>query len=98
MLQDPVDADAVELDMTNPEFKKLAFTAPGPKNSFAPVKQDNYRRVSKQRDPQCSECVCVRSVCMCEVCVRAGVRGVDFSFSCHTYIHYLYVLSIHAYF
>ena len=62
MLQDPVDADAVELDMTNPEFKKLAFTAPGPKNSFAPVKQDNYRRVSKQREPQCSECVRVKRV------------------------------------
>lgn len=30
------------MDQDNPEFKKLAFTAPGPKNSFAPLKRRDY--------------------------------------------------------
>lgn len=30
------------MDHDNPEFKKLAFTAPGPKNSFAPLKRSDY--------------------------------------------------------
>lgn len=30
------------MDQDNPEFKKLAFTAPGPKNAFAPLKRRDY--------------------------------------------------------
>jgi len=30
------------MDQANPEFKKLAFTAPGPKNAFAPLKRSDY--------------------------------------------------------
>ena len=39
----PQDPDySVEMDQDNPEFKKLAFTAPGPKNAFAPLKRSDY--------------------------------------------------------
>ena len=37
---------ALEMDEGNPEFRKLAFTAPGPKNSFAPLKRGNYHERS----------------------------------------------------
>ena len=40
---------AIELDEDNPEFKKLAFTAPGPKNSFAPLKQGTYFKRERKR-------------------------------------------------
>ena len=30
------------MNQDNPEFKKLAFTAPGPKDSFAPLKRSDY--------------------------------------------------------
>ena len=33
----------VEMDEDNPEFKKLAFTCPGPKNAFAPLKRQSFR-------------------------------------------------------
>ena len=29
----------VEMNEEHPEFKKLAFTSPGPKNAFAPLKR-----------------------------------------------------------
>jgi hypothetical protein len=37
------------MDEDNPEFKKLAFTAPGPKNSFAPLKRSDYYKDSGKR-------------------------------------------------
>ena len=40
---------SIELDEDNPEFKKLAFTAPGPKNSFAPIKQGTYFKKERKR-------------------------------------------------
>ena len=40
----------VDLDKTNPEFKKLAFTAPGPKNSFAPLQREDYRQAPKKKE------------------------------------------------
>lgn len=43
----------VEMDQDNPEFKKLAFTAPGPKNAFAPLKRSDYlgkRKISLSYD------------------------------------------------
>ena len=64
--------------MSNPEYRKLAFTAPGPKNSFAPVKQEDYRP-AKKSESQCSKCVYVEGegkggrVCVCE---REGGGGL----------------------
>ena len=40
---------AIDIDEGNPEFKKLAFTAPGPKNSFAPLKQGAYSKNQRKR-------------------------------------------------
>jgi len=36
----------VEMDEEHPEFKKLAFTCPGPKNAFAPLKRVLWRKGS----------------------------------------------------
>lgn len=33
----------VDMDEANPEFKKLAFTSPGPKNAFAPLKRQLFK-------------------------------------------------------
>jgi hypothetical protein len=35
---------AVEMEVDHPEFKKLAFTSPGPKNAFAPLQRSGYGR------------------------------------------------------
>ena len=35
-----------ELPEDNPEFKKLAFVSPGPKNAFAPLKRSSRRCVN----------------------------------------------------
>ena len=48
LLQDP--DYTVEMDQDNPEFKKLAFTAPGPKNSFAPLKRRDYMDSGRRKD------------------------------------------------
>ena len=41
-LQDP--DYSVEIEVDHPEFKKLAFTSPGPKNAFAPLQRSGYGR------------------------------------------------------
>ena len=35
---------SVEIEVDHPEFKKLAFTSPGPKNAFAPLQRSGYGR------------------------------------------------------
>ena len=47
---------SIEMDEANPEFKKLAFTAPGPKNSFAPLKRSDYYGDSGKRRGVCDVC------------------------------------------
>ena len=39
-MQDP--DYSVEIETDHPEFKKLAFTSPGPKNAFAPLQRSSY--------------------------------------------------------
>ena len=34
----------MEIEADHPEFKKLAFTSPGPKNAFAPLQRSGYGR------------------------------------------------------
>ena len=34
----------VEMEVDHPEFRKLAFTSPGPKNAFAPLQRSGYGR------------------------------------------------------
>ena len=40
MSQDP--DYSVEIETDHPEFRKLAFTSPGPKNAFAPLQRSGY--------------------------------------------------------
>ena len=35
---------SVEMEADHPEFRKLAFTSPGPKNAFAPLQRSSYGR------------------------------------------------------
>ena len=56
----------MEMDQANPEFKKLAFTAPGPKNAFAPLKRSDYiekRKTSVTSSEEDGESKCVLGVC-----------------------------------
>lgn len=41
-MQDP--DYSVEMEVDHPEFRKLAFTSPGPKNAFAPLQRSGYGR------------------------------------------------------
>ena len=34
----------MDIETDHPEFKKLAFTSPGPKNAFAPLQRSGYGR------------------------------------------------------
>lgn len=34
----------IEIEADHPEFRKLAFTSPGPKNAFAPLQRSGYGR------------------------------------------------------
>ena len=42
LLQDP--DYSIDIESDHPEFKKLAFTSPGPKNAFAPLQRSGYGR------------------------------------------------------
>ena len=41
-MQDP--DYSVEIEADHPEFRKLAFTSPGPKNAFAPLQRSSYSK------------------------------------------------------
>ena len=44
-IRDSQDPDyCVEIEADHPEFRKLAFTSPGPKNAFAPLQRSCYGR------------------------------------------------------
>ena len=42
----------VEIETDHPEFRKLAFTSPGPKNAFAPLQRSSYGRQPHLPQPQ----------------------------------------------